>query len=206
MVRLLTIGIGAISTILVLLPVMLILRYTVFRKHSTKKTLLVFLYAMYLSAVFTVVGIPAINQLMVHMECNLIPFLYSFNISSVLNVILFVPLGFLLPMIWSSYRSFKKTLLSGLGLSLVIEILQIFTFRLTDVDDLITNTLGTILGYWLCSKLSEELRLQLPASDEKYESLFVCLVVFLLLFTVQPFLSGAMWEYILASPLWEAIR
>ncbi len=38
---------------------------------------------------------------------------------------------------------------SGLGLmtSLGIEILQIFTFRATDINDLITNAAGTLAGY-----------------------------------------------------------
>ena len=32
-------------------------------------------------------------------------------------------------------------------MSLAMEVLQLFTFRATDVDDLIMNTLGTLLGY-----------------------------------------------------------
>ena len=32
-------------------------------------------------------------------------------------------------------------------MSFTIEVLQLFTFRLTDIDDLIMNTLGTLLGY-----------------------------------------------------------
>lgn len=41
----------------------------------------------------------------------------------------------------------------GFGLSLTIELAQLFTqYRATDVDDLITNTVGTLLGY-LCFRL-----------------------------------------------------
>lgn len=206
MVRLLSIGIATVSIMIVLLPVMLILRYTVFRQSGTKKNILILLYALYLSAVFTAVGIPTINHLTVHAEIHFIPLVDSLNLTSFLNVILFVPLGFLLPTIWSDYRSFRRTLVMGLGFSLIIEILQIFTFRLTDIDDLITNTLGTILGYYSSKIFSERLRLKLPASPSKYEPLFVGFVVFLILFTVQPFLSDAMWSYILSSSLWEAIR
>ena len=34
-------------------------------------------------------------------------------------------------------------------MSLAMEVLQLFTFRATDVDDLIMNTLGTLLGYFI---------------------------------------------------------
>lgn len=34
-------------------------------------------------------------------------------------------------------------------MSITIEILQLFTFRATDVDDLFMNTLGTLLGYFI---------------------------------------------------------
>ena len=41
-----------------------------------------------------------------------------------------------------------------LNISLIIEVGQLFTIRATDVDDLIMNTLGTILGFILFKILS----------------------------------------------------
>ena len=154
MVRLLSIGISVVSTTIVLLPVMVLLHYTIFRRNSLKKTVLIFIYAVYLSAVFTVVGIPTINALMVHAEFNWIPVIDIINSpaeyikNTVLNIILFVPFGFLLPIIWKRYRTFRKTFWAGLGLSFLIEGLQIFTYRLTDIDDLITNSVGTMIGFF----------------------------------------------------------
>ena len=130
--------------------------------------------------------------------------------NTLLNILLFVPLGFLLPAIWEEYDSLKKVLLIGLGLSFMIEILQIFTFRLTDIDDLITNTAGAILGYCLLNVLYKKFpwksSRQLQTSGRKYEPFLVCGVVFLLIFTVQPLISGALWKHVLSSPLWERIR
>lgn len=212
MVRLLSIGIGAVSTIIVLLPIMLILRYTIFKQYSFKKVALVFVYAVYLSAVFTAVGIPTINGLIVNREFNWVPFVDIVNSpveylkNTVLNIILFVPLGFLLPTVWNEYRSAKKTLFTGLGISLLIEILQIFTFRLTDVDDLITNTVGTILGYYLYCRFSQKMHLKLPESNKKYEPFIVFIIILLIMFSIQPLISGLMWEYILSSPIWERIQ
>lgn len=47
----------------------------------------------------------------------------------------------------------KNTFFTGLGLSLTIEFVQLFTlYRATDIDDLITNTVGALVGYG-CFKL-----------------------------------------------------
>ncbi|MCH5344145.1 MAG: VanZ family protein [Acetatifactor sp.] len=212
MVRLLSISIGVVSTMVVLLPIMFVVHYTVFRRHDLKKTIFIFIYAAYLSAVFTAVGIPTINTLAVSAEFNWIPVIDIINSpteyikNTVLNIILFVPLGFLLPAIWSKYRPFKITFFTGLGLSFIIEILQIFSFRLTDVDDLLTNTAGTIIGYCLSRMFSEKLRLKLPDSNGKYEPIALCVVVFLIMFVIQPLISSEIWEYVLSSSLWERIR
>lgn len=201
MARLLFIGIDTVSAIIVLLPIMFILRYTVFRQYSFKKIALVFVYAVYLSAVFSAVGIPTVNGLIVDIGFNFIPLIdiinspLSYLKNTILNILLFVPLGFLLPTVWNEYRSAKRILFTGLGISLIIEILQIFTFRLTDVDDLITNTVGTIVGYCLYSGFSERLHLKLPDSDKKYEPLVVFLIILLIMFSIQPIIYGVIWEY-----------
>ncbi len=211
MVRLLSMGIGIVSTTVVLLPVLIILHYLFFRRGGLKKTLLIFVFAAYLSAVFTVVGIPTVKNFTLYAKINWIPILdivnspFEYAKNTVLNILLFIPLGFLLPSLWSRYRSMKKTLLIGLGFSLLIEILQIFTFRLTDIDDLLTNTAGTVIGYLLSSKFSAKLRLKLPESDGKYEPFLVGGVVFLIMFTVQPWISEAIWNLVLSSSLWESI-
>lgn len=78
---------------------------------------------------------------------NFIPFQSEGVTTYILNIIMFMPLGFLLPLIWAEYRSFLKTAIVGLFFSLAIEICQLFNLRHTDVDDLLMNTLGAMLGY-----------------------------------------------------------
>ncbi len=64
------------------------------------------------------------------------------------NVIGFVPYGFILPVIARKCRSGFFIILSGFGLSLVVETIQLITkVGCFDVDDLILNTLGAALGY-----------------------------------------------------------
>lgn len=85
-------------------------------------------------------------------EINLIPFSSSGALTYILNIIMFMPLGFLIPLIWERFRNFISILWTGLGFSLAIEICQLFNHRATDIDDLMMNTIGAILGYfiWIC--------------------------------------------------------
>lgn len=64
------------------------------------------------------------------------------------NIAMFVPVGLFLPMLCSKY-SFGKTLLAGLGISLLIELCQIPLGRGVDIDDLWLNALGVAAGYAL---------------------------------------------------------
>ena len=67
----------------------------------------------------------------------------------VLNVIMTIPFGFLLPHIRNLKINYIKTIFYTFSLSLIIEILQpiINSYRSTDITDLITNTLGGVIGY-----------------------------------------------------------
>lgn len=60
-----------------------------------------------------------------------------------------MPLGFLLPLIWKNFRNIINVSLTGLGFSLAIELCQLFNLRATDIDDLMMNTLGAVLGYFI---------------------------------------------------------
>ena len=66
-----------------------------------------------------------------------------------MNAVMFLPFGFLLPVLWKSCRSWKATALAGFATSALIEDMQLYCFRATDVDDLLMNTLGALLGYLL---------------------------------------------------------
>ena len=63
------------------------------------------------------------------------------------NIIMFIPIGLFIPLLWN--LSNKKVIFIGFCFSLFIEIFQLFLTRGTDVDDLILNTIGTILGLLL---------------------------------------------------------
>ena len=67
-----------------------------------------------------------------------------------LNIAMFLPLGVLLPLAVKRFQRWYWMLAAGAGISLVIEGFQHFLNRgQADVDDLICNTLGAMLGYCL---------------------------------------------------------
>ena len=69
------------------------------------------------------------------------------------NVLLFMPLGLLLPKIWERHRAIWRTAETAFLLSAAIELSQLLNRRITDVDDLIMNVLGAVLGCMLFAVL-----------------------------------------------------
>ena len=66
------------------------------------------------------------------------------------NILMFVPTGIILPVLYKRLNNFFKVIGTGFLISLTIEILQLpFADRTSDVDDLIMNTLGVAAGYIL---------------------------------------------------------
>ena len=77
------------------------------------------------------------------------------------NMLLFAPVGFLLPLFWPYWRKWYRAVGFGAVLSLVIELCQLLNFRATVTDDFLLNTLGTALGYgcfWVLARLSGRLK------------------------------------------------
>jgi len=66
------------------------------------------------------------------------------------NVVWFIPLGALLPVVLKRRRAFWFFLMMGTLCSLSIELLQyVFVTGVSDIDDIIFNTIGTAVGYQL---------------------------------------------------------
>ena len=70
------------------------------------------------------------------------------------NILLFIPLGILLPVLNRKFDNLSSIFLSGIigsatveGLQLLISLILGFNYRTFDVDDIILNTLGAITGY-----------------------------------------------------------
>lgn len=138
------------------LPVMvLLIIYFVILQVSGKKQkvghiILSFVFEFYLVGILVMTGIwfkPSFSPRIVY-----IPFVDMIRgpVDTVLNVFLFIPLGFFLPIMYERHDRIIKILLTGLFISLSVELVQLFGSGATDINDLITNTVGTCIRYGLC--------------------------------------------------------
>lgn len=144
-------GYEALASLIPFIAVLFLLQ----KRHTNEKfsartlgTLL--LFALYVVAVFYVTGAGTFYdgiRGITDATINLIPFSLGFDPQEcLLNVVMLVPLGFMLPLIWKN-MSCIQTVGVGFLFSLLIETSQLLNFRASDVNDLILNTLGALLGY-----------------------------------------------------------
>ena len=103
---------------------------------------------------------------------NWIPFVHLFDypeirdilINVIGNTAMFIPLGIVWPSVYKDLNRHWKVISAGASCSLVIEILQLpFYDRVSDIDDLLLNTLGFILGYLIYLSVK---RLKKKGSDK----------------------------------------
>lgn len=70
------------------------------------------------------------------------------NLNLLGNVFVFSPIGFFIPLLWRRMDSFKVIFFIGLSVTCIIESIQYFIGRSSDIDDVILNTVGVVIGYW----------------------------------------------------------
>lgn len=64
------------------------------------------------------------------------------------NTTMFIPIGIIWPIVFKELNTPVKALAAGAAFSLLIEIVQLpFYDRVSDVDDLILNSFGYVIGY-----------------------------------------------------------
>lgn len=167
--------------------------------RSRRDTPYYVLFGLYLAAVCGLVGFPNLLTLRFSPNVNWIPLRYMINDlkNAGLNVLLFLPFGVMLPMLWPVFRSGKRTAWAGLAASGIIETAQLFTHRATDVDDLITNTLGAVMGYWLAKLVTKGFSRYAVRESSPRDLAAICIAVVLIMFFLQPFVSNALWELVL---------
>ena len=87
---------------------------------------------------------------------NLKPFIYWFDyptmrealLNLIGNIAMFIPLGIVWPAVFKKLDTHLKVIAAGVGFSLSLELLQLLFYdRATDIDDLILNSLGYLIGY-----------------------------------------------------------
>ena len=94
-----------------------------------------------------------------------------------LNIIMFVPLGLLLPVVFKKFRSWRSAFLISFAFTLATELAQLITSRGTDIDDVIANTVGGLCGFALYLIIIG--LINKGADIAKYRSKLTCGVVLL---------------------------
>lgn len=77
------------------------------------------------------------------------------------NILMFVPWGFGLPLLWEKFRSVFKVTFVSFALPIFIEFVQLFIGRSVDIDDVILNFAGGMIGgllYLIFSRMFPRLR------------------------------------------------
>lgn len=204
LMRFLGIGMDCLSSMLILTPLTLVILKLSGRRLISRHTVCLLLYLCVLCGIYSVTGLPDIKYCSFDFTWNLIPMADIFHSPDqyVLNILMFLPVGFLLPLLWDEYQDFRHVFGFCCFLTVFIEIAQVFTFRTTDIDDLLTNLLGAGIGYLLIHLFSGKLKLRLPLDidrdyEEKHGQWVYLLVLFLQQFFWQPYFSAFFWDSIL---------
>ncbi len=128
--------------------------------HFLRYTFLGYLLALLFLTIFW--GISSYSFPPKHYFLNLRPFVWLYEVYDMgvkkmaeqllLNIAMFIPYGFLLPMIFTKMRRFSRTVMTVLCSTVLIETVQYFLGRSADIDDVIMNFIGGLIGYlfFLC--------------------------------------------------------
>lgn len=153
---------GFIIGIPIYIVIVILLYVLKIRRGFSWKCVLEMMFCVYSIALLKVTGIFALTY---HFNANgifsynIAPFIGSSILPVLLNFILFVPYGFLLPLVFGSCRwNWKKLVMIGFLTSFIIELLQMFGGRYAEIDDLLMNTLGAFSGFIIYSCICERKR------------------------------------------------
>lgn len=197
-----------ISGYILVIPALLIY-FIILSKRGRKQTLphiiASFVFCFYLCGILTMTGLWNwwFNQFVPRIV--LIPFadMIQGPIDTILNVILFIPLGIFLPMLYKRYDKIGKAALTGFLLSLSIEFCQMFDCGISDINDLITNTVGTCLGFLIYRLLSNVIPDKLATAfyadgdHDYFETVFYWVYSLIIMIVVQPIIYNALFKNIL---------
>lgn len=113
-----------------------------------------------------------------------IPLIYMSSkrilVLNILNIMMMAPLGFLLPMIWPKTDNLKIIAIVGFVFSLAIELSQLLNFRCSDIDDLIMNTIGAVIGYLIFNWFNKKRKIQSERTEYKTSEPYVYMIAMFL--------------------------
>ena len=178
--------------ITIVLSVLLIIRIAYFKNSKKKfilhKEVVLLFFVAYVLILFQLVTYSG-NE---YIGMNLVPFkeILRYDIGTdaffrqvIGNIFLFMPFGFFVTY-YVNIKKISTMFLMTVGVSLVIEVVQYFIGRSFDIDDIILNVTGGILGFMVYVAL-DAIKERLPAFFQKdffYTILSILFVAFIVLY------------------------
>ncbi|MEG0022284.1 MAG: VanZ family protein [Bacilli bacterium] len=183
--------------ILICMIIIITLRITYFIKNKTKpiiyKELLSAAFIVYVLCLFYVVTFQDVN----YANSNFIPFKEMFRydfgtrlfIKNIIgNIVLFIPYGFFIGY-YLKLEKFKLSFLLTLVVSITIETTQLAIGRVFDIDDILLNVIGGLLGTYVYTVLSK-IKGVLPASLQKSWFYNIIILLISVIFVLYLFKLG----------------
>lgn len=164
------------------------------RKQKPLHILAGFVFSFYLFLVIAATGIGNTIASSFSPEIILIPFRDMFVAPRhfILNIAAFVPFGIFLPLLYKRHSNIKTISVVGFLFSLCIELMQMFGWGVTEIDDIIANTFGVFLGYCFYCLINKRMhkdfgeQFQAVNINDTVELLILSTCAFLIMALVQP--------------------
>lgn len=156
-----------LGILVVALIAMLLLIYNLIAKIRKRKKVTIpigrlLLYAVFIIYIVVVVGATMLRYSGMSISWEnreIFPLFYSYKEAwkdfsarewrnIILNIMMFIPFGFLLPLVSKKFQVFWKTYLAGILFTFLIEMTQLLLhLGICELDDFMNNTVGAMIGY-----------------------------------------------------------
>lgn len=179
-------GYEILSAFLPVLVVFLIVRHHNVQKdvpYTNSHFLAVIVFSLYIVGVYHFTGAGTIYDGLLYgftvrqNQLNFIPFSHTIDIVAyLLNILLFIPLGLLAPLFWQKMTKLTNVMGIASVFTLLIEASQLLNNRRTDIDDVLLNILGAIVGYGFYKLLDRLAKSKFQANNQLSAELPICIL------------------------------
>ena len=179
-------GYEILSAFLPVLVVFLIVRHHNVQKdvpYTNSHFLAVIVFSLYIVGVYHFTGAGTIYDGLLYGftvrqdQLNFIPFSHTIDIVAyLLNILLFIPLGLLAPLFWQKMTKLTNVMGIASVFTLLIEASQLLNNRRTDIDDVLLNILGAIVGYGFYKLLDRLAKSKFQANNQLSAELPICIL------------------------------
>lgn len=188
---------GCIPMVIGLAVYFIILR-ALGKKQTAGHIIASFVFCFYLIGILTMTGVCLKGSFSPRFV--FIPFVDMIRgpVDTALNILLFVPLGIFLPLLYEEFDTLGKIALTGFLISLSVELAQMFGSGATDINDLITNTAGACIGFGVYKLLYKAIpaswsrQIQVKGAQCYYELFIFWIGSLLMMLTVQVYIFHAL--------------